>query len=701
MSRRQTSKNSGVMLDLWRPPEDAGDPVGCLATTYTFSPGLFDEQCLARFLEIESEPNREDLAFLLERESRLGAVYAGVLVDHTQAGVEHSLRWDVLPVRVPGGKQHAKISLLVWQRHIRIIVASANLTEPGYRSNYEVAAAVEFSPEEADAEMLADGIGFLQGLLQLVPGCAANPPELQRASSFLTQTRQLARRWSPASRRGSVRQSLVFTLPGGIPAITERSSLDDAIQACRTRGISPETIWVASPFFDLDEDTSRVAAATCRSMARGQTRHLTFFVPALPAQPPAGVPRLAAPRSLLVTPPRYDATVNIAVLPLEDHDHNRRPWHAKMLGLFTDDYSALMIGSSNFTCAGMGVGRHRNVEANLLTVADRQAYSRDVTALESVWPEQELVDDPESAEWLGVQPETEEEEQAKALPLPEGFLSATYRAGDERCILLRLAPALLPTDWRVSACGPQSTPLLDAGQWRAAGGSAEVTFAWSPAQPPEKLLVQWEGLEAFLTLNVADASQLPPPPLLEKMSADDMLWILAATDPSAAYRAWARQQQPANAFDTDLDSATPIDLDPLRRYDLQTTFLHRVRHRARVLSQLRANLQRPVAGPQSLDWRLRGMIGIEPLAERLARELAHPSAADEALLTLADFLIVLHEVDYQPTDGALPRPAFEKVFRSFLAALVDKLQHRIDPHAERLSPEAVEFWKRVVKRCQA
>ena len=49
------------MLELWRPPQGAGEPVGCLATTYTFTPGLFDEQCLARFLEIESKPNREDL----------------------------------------------------------------------------------------------------------------------------------------------------------------------------------------------------------------------------------------------------------------------------------------------------------------------------------------------------------------------------------------------------------------------------------------------------------------------------------------------------------------------------------------------------------------------------------------------------------------------------------------------------------------
>src|SRR5438034_8387658 len=161
MSKSSKTSSTGAMLELWRPPQRVGDPVGCLATTYTFTPGLFDEQCLARFLEIESEPNREDLAFLLERESRLGSVYAGVLVDHTQAGVEHSLRWDVLPVRIRAGKQHAKISLLAWERHVRLIVASANLTDPGYRSNQEVAAVVDLSPQEADGEVLAQTLSFL------------------------------------------------------------------------------------------------------------------------------------------------------------------------------------------------------------------------------------------------------------------------------------------------------------------------------------------------------------------------------------------------------------------------------------------------------------------------------------------------------------------------------------------------------------
>ncbi|MFC1569128.1 hypothetical protein ACFL4L_02730 [bacterium] len=46
--KKVNKKSPGTMLDLWRPPKYSGDPVGCLATTYTFSPGLFDEQCLAR-----------------------------------------------------------------------------------------------------------------------------------------------------------------------------------------------------------------------------------------------------------------------------------------------------------------------------------------------------------------------------------------------------------------------------------------------------------------------------------------------------------------------------------------------------------------------------------------------------------------------------------------------------------------------------
>jgi len=700
MSKRSKASDNGAMLDLWRPPEGAGDPVGCLATTYTFAPGLFDEQCLARFLEIESEPNREDLAFLLERECRLGGVYAGVLVDHTQAGVEHSLRWDVLPVRLQGGKQHAKLSLLAWNRHVRIIVTSANLSEPGYRTNYEVVSTIELTPAACDADILADAITFLRTLIQLVPAASYQPPEVRRAEKFLADVERQVRAWLPVRRRGPVRQKLVFTLPA-VGDDAARSSMDDAVAACRARGASPHEAWVASPFFDTNEETSRVTAALCKGMARGRKRELWLCLPAIRDETDSHKPRLAAPKSLLLTPPAYQANVNVELLPEQDRDKNRRPWHAKMLGLLADEYSAIMIGSSNFTGAGMGVGHYRNVEANLLTIVDREAYSRDIARVESVCPEMEAVTDPGSAEWLGARPELEEEQQATSPPLPAGFLSATYRAGDARRIVVRLDPLKLPEEWQIRSCGHEGIELLSVSSWRKSREKSVIEIAWPALQPPEKLLVQWGEDEAFLTINIEDSRELPPPAQLQDMSADDMLWILAAADPSAAFRAWAKRQQPADLFDSELDSATPIDLDPLRHYDLQATFLHRIRRRARVLAQLRSNLQRDVLGRQALEWRLRGLIGIEPLAERLVRAFVNANgSADEALLTLADFFIVLREVDYQPSDGALPRPEFEKIFRPFLSELAGKLSQQIKPHQERISDELVKFWERVVEQCR-
>lgn len=701
MSKRQKISTSGAMLDLWRPPHGAGDPVGCLATTYTFAPGLFDEQCLARFLEIESEPNREDLAFLLEREFRLGHIYAGVLVDHTQAGVEHSLRWDVLPVRIRGGKQHAKLSLLAWSRHVRIIVASANLTEPGYRFNREVAAAIDLTAEDANVDILIEAVAFLRSLLSLVPTASDYPPEVRRAEVFLGQVEQQVREWKQNRGKGTIRQQLVFTLPAAEAGQAARSSLEEAIQACRRRAGSPHEARVASPFFDNDGDTSRVTASLCKLLARRGKRKLWFCVPAT-RDDAATTPRLAAPRGLLSTPLAYNGSVQVKMLPESDEDNNSRKWHAKMLALFADPYAALMIGSSNFTCAGMGARQHRNAEANLLTIVDREAYGREIGQLEAIWSEMKQVADPEHAEWLGAQPDREEGEQATDPPLPAGFLSATYRAGDERWIVLRLDPAQLPGDWRVHACGRDEQELLSSPVWNERGRLLVVELAWKSVQPPDKLRVRWDNQkEAFLPLNVEDSRHLPPPAQLDQMSADDMLWILAATDPSAAFRAWARQQQPPDLFDADLDSATPIDLDPLRRYDLQSTFLHRIRRRARILAQLRSNLQQPVSGRQALEWRLRGLIGIEPIADRLVREFTDADgAANEALLSIADLLIMLCEVDYQASDGSMPKDEFEDVFRPFVRELSDKLGRHIEAHRDRLSGDVAHFWERVLERCR-
>jgi len=702
MSDHTSSKANGTMLELWRPPKAAGDPIGCLTSTFTFTPSLFDEHCLARFLEIESEPNREDLAFLIERENRLGGVYAGVLVDHTSAGVEHSLRWDVLPVRIHGAKQHAKVSLLLWSRHLRIIVASANLTEPGYRRNFEVAAGVDFSPEESDAEMLSESIRFLRSLLAFVPGAADNPPEIRRAAGFLDNVFERTHGWTQRRRGGTVRQHLACSLPA-LPGASARGSLDEAVQACRERGGSPLEVWVASPFYDPEANVSAATASLCKKMARGTLRKLSFAVPS-PGFPESSeqpsVPRLAAPRSLLTTPLMYGGRATIHLLPASE-DKNPRPWHAKMLKLVAKEYVGLVTGSSNFTRAGLGIGPNRNAEANVVTVVDRVAYGREVVALEAVWPQMEQVIDPESAEWLATNQEPDEDEPSTVPPLPEGFLSASFRAGSGAAIVLRLDPNHLPDEWQIRTFESVESEVLSAGSWFEAGCPKVVERKWQASSPPTRLIVLWNDCRAFMHINVEDQNKLPPPTDLKNMSADDMLGILASTDPSAAFRAWAKRQQPSSPFDDDLDSAVPVELDPLQRYDLQTTFLHRIRHRSRILAQMRSNLERPVWGRQALEWRLRGLVGVEALADRFLGELETSNGkANEALLTLADFMIVLREIEYQAGDGCLSKAEFNQVFRPFLRELVERHARRVNDLRSVVSKDVIKFWLRVVARCQ-
>ena len=103
------------------------------------------------------------------------------------------------------------------------------------------------------------------------------------------------------------------------------------------------------------------------------------------------------------------------------------------------------------------------------------------------------VEDPDAAEWLGPKDELDEEGRAAAVPLPAGFLSATYRAGNERSVVLCFDVGHLPPTWSVLACGQDGGELLNQAVWSAGGRSERIVMPWQPVQPPEKLLVRWPG----------------------------------------------------------------------------------------------------------------------------------------------------------------------------------------------------------------
>jgi len=94
------------------------------------------------------------------------------------------------------------------------------------------------------------------------------------------------------------------------------------------------------------------------------------------------------------------------------------------------------------------------------------------------------------------------------------------------------------------------------------------------------------------------------------------------------------------------------------------------------------------------------LLGVQSLADRLVREAVKSDGAiEEALLTLADFLIVLREVKYQPANGALSAAEFNEEFQSFLVNAAGTMWAKLESHQYRVAEDLWGFWERVVEQC--
>ena len=698
-----------TILECWRPPTGAGDPVGCLATTFTFDSGFFEEECLTRFLNIDSHPDREGLAFLLERENMLGSIYAGVFVDHRQAGVDHSLRWDILPVRIPGRYQHSKLALLAWSKYIRILISSGNLTSAGYRNNQEAVGFIDLSQGSTDHKQFDASCSFIYQLIKYVPTREKKDPVLERVKTFIEDIKNYAGKWSeikPRKRNFSV--STIFTLPNpniandrDVEKLNGGNALNGCLDACIRYGGAPSTVKVASPFFNQDSQNGKrdeVMAHLCKRMARGIKRSLTFCVPTLNTEG-SKTARLAAPKALFNTAIRQVNDLTVEGLPHVDQDKNFRPWHAKMIRLENDQYAALMIGSSNFTSPAMGLQKINNTEANILYITPKKAHSKQINQLYQCWPETVLIDNPDAVEWTGMPYSLGEENVEDCPALPEGFLSAHYIAGKAPKLSLHFLQEKLPDVWQVYGDLRYDAKVFDDQDFLIQKRPSTARIELQDGKIPGKLLVRWENKQAFWPVNVANAEELPLAPEIKKMTVHDLFCILSAHHYGLAFRAWARQQA-GGWEEEELDCAIPAELDPLKRFRLQETFLHRIRARARMLAGIRKNLERPVWSEKALRWRLEGLIGIGFLAEKMMVGLNKvDGAAVEAVLGLSDFFIMLSEVKYQGGPGAVPLKQFNLIYRAFLGNLLTQAKAKVDEIKRDLPRDIRSFWIRVTEQC--
>jgi hypothetical protein len=634
----------GKLLDAWTPPEEAGEAIGCVATTFTFKAEFFEEECLGRFLQLETDPAEDGPAYLIEREEKLAQLTcAAVLADqHHVRDCVRNLRWDLLSARPVNGILHAKISLLLWSKRARLIIASANLTEDGYRRNLEVFGALDYHADaESPLAVLDDCIAFLREAA-VTTQAGADSAAVRRWNAFLAQVTRVTRAWGNTELPRSGAQPRVFAVLSG----PQRASVFESLQAIKPETGALTDAYVVSPFFDPPEATNEPARQLWTLLKQRGDASVQYHV-AAEEVPGENAMLVHAPESLLHARPE-DTQICQLVL---DAD---RPLHAKCLSLENERSVIRLIGSSNFTSAGLGLGKTKNWEANLAYVVRTDLNREAWRALECAWPE---VDDLPDDKDIRYQPATNTDDEASdEQRLPPAFADAVF-TGTEVHLHFAGEP---PKGWIVF---DGEAPFADDAAWHKEGRPEVFQLAWSHERPPSGFSVTWPDSKgpAWWPVNVLSAEVLPLPADLRHLSLDALIEMLTTSRSlHEALCAWRKRHERDEA---EADGAL---IDPHKRVDTSAFLLQRTRRVAAALNGLRQRLEKTVASEAALHWRLRGPIGVLSLASAITREAK--SDAERAFLLL-ELCLEVRRVTPVEAPGCLSKSRLHAALREVIADL--------------------------------
>lgn len=689
--RRQQQGNARRMLSLWEPPVGVGDPVGVLATTFTLDATLFEEECLARFAGVQSDPNRDGALYRIEREEKMAALLcAAVVADIHHCAGRRSLRWDLLASRPESGVMHAKISLLAWQRHVRVIVSSANLTTDGYRRNQECAAVLDFDLSFADRGLLDPLLEYLREIL----GTTAMGLARERARQLLEWVDGHLPR-NEASARGLQRR-LILVGPERPNAFDQ---LDEHLPASR-----PETAYVVSPFFDQAPRPDGPEKRLWNMLRQRGDAELQFHVAGEYA-PEIDKWRLQVPAHVLKSAPTGRAGVGLSLHPLPvadvptDNGKERRPLHAKTLTLCHPGWVAWMVGSSNFTSAGTGmIQRGRNFEANVLYFLRADASDPLYRQIESGGLRGgDPVDVLSQVEFEPAFDDDGEDENLPVLPVffAEAILGASREAHHE--LTLRFCPTRSPASWRLRHEGGL---VLDESTWCAEGMPESIVIRLDrQGAPPSLLRVEWVADDATCAadwpVNVGNADALPAPDELRNLSLAALLELLSSARPlHEVMRGWLKRQ----GNDDDADGFDAIELiDPHQKVDTSDFLVKRVQRACAALQQVRERLEAPVLSEAALAWRLDGPVGARAVVDAIQRQ-CDPGLPDEWAFLLCELVRELEPVRLtggNSTPMAMLQARLDVFVRELRERLAQSLEEASEPMRRYSGSETKEYQREI------
>jgi len=692
MAATQNHRNGYArLLDAWSPPRGAGDPLGCVATSFTFSPVFFEEECLGRFLKLESDAREDGPLYLIEREEKLSQVVcAAAIVDQHHCRGTRSLRWDLLPARVPGALLHTKISLLAWARLTRIIIASANLTEDGYRRNQEVFGYLDYYEEsQVPLHCLRETVAFLREIGAYCEAPVDEPSSArQRLHQFLERTVSGIESWgTEESRRATVKVGTVFSGPG-------RESCLDQCSTLWPGSSPPIEASVYSPFFDEGEIATHPATALWDHLRRRGKAAVHYCTPAEDLDD--GVTLIRAPEILRRAQPHGRGHISTSFSRLQTEDG--RPFHAKGLWFEDDRHTLYMIGSSNFTRRGLGLSKKSNLEANLAYQIDSHRSKKALQQLGKCWPDTERIDMKGDIRWA-LQDEDADDLTGIEESLPSAFSSATYRLDDESkgWVVLTISGSP-PPGWLLQT--DEDVKYFTARQWRNRNAPSQITIAWKNDRPPSGFWVSWKDSRgrAWWPVNVESAASLPPPQELKSLPLDILISILTSARPlHVTLGEYIRRKQKTDGASL----ATSAVTDPHKRVDTSGFLLQRTRRVSWALRALRERLQRPAVNEQCLEWRLRGPVGVQALADALIREAdeknkkgkEHEEGKAEKAFLLSELILELVRLQPRTAPGCLP----VETVRFHIDRIVRELTEVVKSEESELPDDMKDYIDRILE----
>lgn len=659
MSKVKNASPRVRLFNAWEPPKDAGAPVGVIATTFTLDTALFEEECLSRFVGVQSHPVRDGALYRIERDERLAHLKcAAVLADIHHCSGQRSLRWDLLAARPTRGVMHAKISLLAWQDHVRFIVASANLTPDGYRKNQECVAVLDFNDESSEAHLLEPLLEFASELLLLSAGASAAQ---RRALDLVAWVGQRLPRNEPRTR--GLQRQVVLIGPG-------RGSLFEQLTELLPHGTIDEA-HVVSPFFNpspRDEGPEKRLWGLMR--ARGAAE-VHYHVAGEPLSSGSGW-RLQMPAHVLSATPKHRTGVASFVHPIDvtkapsDAGLERRPLHAKTLTLASSTWLAALVGSSNFTSPGTAQPQASNWEANVLYVMKTQG--KELAAIKSrMLRGAPAVDPAKGIEFAPAFNDDGEDVEGKPW-LPVFFATAELAATSDAGYELELTLGENHPDWPW-AVHHDGVLLLDSTRWAQAGQPATNTCRLPRTARSPSMLQVTCGEQQYIVdwpVTYHSAQAIPPPDGVPPLTMATLMALLASGKPlHEALRDYMRTLPTDD--DVDVETASEL-IDPHEKVDTSGFLMKRVQQACWTFVHLRWRLGEPIISGQALDWRLNGPLGARAVLKAMEAQ-CDASLPDERAFLVCELGREMRAVKLKGPGGQAAPPEATAAFLAFVKEL--------------------------------